>query len=381
MAEGQTKKDVIKNARKKPVEPTKPAEVEESDLEDPYSQASIDAGSLEGVVSPAPAIREDQPSQASTETPTSSEQPSAAFLDLYRGVRDQMAKEKETEAQQAATDPAKLERAAQDLASFRSGLGILTEEGTPQPRKDTMLDEAYRRVENREKRRGIASGLKDLSKRGALTSDLLKEARQKAEKAGVTGEQFESFMEKNRIRERGSPFSFKRQKSGTGLFDQPAPDPTAAEAAAQNVMFQRQYGTGLGTLAAMQDPNYELGSGSALRQPARSIGPASGKFRRASRRLRRQGYGAAAQQMAAAGEMARMGEPSIDTPALRGQRMAQRIAAAEEARKQDKIASQNPLPAANNQPDFKIPLAKVSPLEKTRNKQKLGSTKREGQRI
>ena len=348
MTEGQTKKGVIKKARKKPVEPTKPAEevkpaeVEESDLEDPYSQASIDAGSLEGGVSPAPAIREDQPSQASTETPTSSEQPSAAFLDMYRGVRDQMAKEKETEAQQAVTDPAKLERAAQDLASFRSGLGILTEEGTPQPRKDTMLDEAYRRVGEREKRQGIASGLKDLSRRGALTSDLLKEARQRATAAGVSEEQFSSFMGKEGIK--------------TQDFATAAPTESKEEAA-QNVMFQRQYGTGLGTLAAMQDPNYELGSGSALRQPARSIGPASGKFRRAARRLRRQGYGAAAQRMALLGEMARAGEPSIDTPALRGQRMAQRIAAAKEARKQDKIASQNPLPAANNQPNFEIPMA------------------------
>lgn len=335
MAEGQTKKDVIKKARKKPAEPPKTA-------------------------------------QASTETPTSSEQPSAAFLDMYRGVRDQMAKEKETEAQQAVTDPAKLESASQDLASFRSGLGVLTEEGTPQPQKDTMLDEAYRRVEEREKqlkkRRGIAADLKSLSKRGALTGDRLKEARQKAEKAGVTGEQFESFMEKNRIRERGSPFSFKRQKSGTGLFDQPAPDPTEAEAAAQNVMFQRQYGTEPNAASkAMQDPNYVLGSGSPLNQPASRIGTASGKFRRAALRQRRRGNTAAAQQLALLGEMARMGEPSIDTPALRGRRMAQRMAAAEEARKQDKLAAENPLPAVNNQPDIKTPMAYVSPLEKTRN--------------
>jgi hypothetical protein len=41
--------------------------------------------------------------------------------------------------------------------------------------------------------------------------------------------------------------------------------------------------------------------------------------------------------MAMRGEMARMNEPSIDTPALRGQRMVQRIAADREARKQDEI--------------------------------------------
>ena len=237
-----------------------------------------------------------------------------------QGIRDEVAKEKENEAYEAATNPAKLESAAKDLGSFRSGLGVITEEGTPQPRKDTMLDEAYRRVEERKERRGIASGLKDLSKRGALTGDLLKEARQRATGAGVTDEQFSSFMDKEDI---------KTQNSAT----------ESKEEAAQNVMFQNQYGTGLGSLSAMQDPNYELGSGSPLNQPARAIGPASGKFRSASRRLRRQGYGAAAQEMAMAGEMARMGEPSIDTPALRGQRMIQKMAAAKEAQKQDKIAA------------------------------------------
>ena len=109
--------------------------------------------------------------------------------------------------------------------------------------------------------------------------------------------------------------------------------------AAQNVLFQREFGTGLDTYKAMQDPNYVLGSGSALRQPARRLESKAGAMRRAARRLRRQGYGAAAQQMAAAGEMARLGQPSIDTPALRKQRMKQRIAASEEAAKQDKLTA------------------------------------------
>ena len=186
------------------------------------------------------------------------------------------------------------------------------------------IDKARKDQESLSVKRGIASGLKDLSKRGALTPDLLKEARQRATDAGVTEEQFSSFMGEESIK----PSNFAT-----------AAPTESKEEAAQNVMFQRQYGTGLGTLKAMQDPNYELGSGSALRQPARSIGPASGKLRRASRRLRRQGYGAAAQQMAMAGEMMRLGESSIDTPALRGQRMLQRIVAGREAQKQDKLAT------------------------------------------
>lgn len=109
--------------------------------------------------------------------------------------------------------------------------------------------------------------------------------------------------------------------------------------AAQNVMFQREFGTGLDTYKAMQDPNYVLGSGSALRQPARRLESKSGAMRRAARRLRRQGYGAAAQQMAMGAEVARLGQPSIDTPALRKQRMEQRMAASEEAAKQDKLTA------------------------------------------
>ena len=277
-----------------------------------------------------------------------------------QGIRDEAAKEKQIEAYKAATDPAKLESAAKDLESFRSDLGVYTEEGTPQPRKDTMLDEAYRRVEERKVRRGIASGLKDLSKRGALTGDLLKQARQRATDAGVTEEQFSSFMEKEGVK----PSNFAT-----------AAPTESKEEAAQNVMFQRQFGTGLGTLAAMQDPNYELGSGSALRQPARQIGSEKSKYLRAARRQKRQGNTAAAQRLALLGEMVGMGKPSIVTPAYRGQQALQRIEAGREAQKQDKLAAKNLLPDVKKEPDdIKIPMADVS-------QQKLGSTKREGQRI
>lgn len=182
---------------------------------------------------------------------------------------------------------------------------------------DTQAAEKEKEAATLAKRRGIASGLQSLSKSGGLTSDLMGEARTRAADAGVTDEQFEAFVKNKGIKESLSP-----------------------EEAAQNVMFQKEFGSGLDALAAMQDPNYEVGSGSSLLKPARSIGPRSGGFRRASRRLRRQGYGAAAQQMAMAGEMARMGEPSIDTPAARGQRMAQRIIAGRETQKQDKILTE-----------------------------------------
>lgn len=171
---------------------------------------------------------------------------------------------------------------------------------------------------NLKTRQGIASGFRNLSNQGSLTEDKFNEGKKRALAAGVTEDQFSSFIDRENIK--------KQEPTSSNAFE-----------AAQNVMFQREYGTGLGTLKAMQDPNYELGSGSALNRPARAIGPESGKYRRASRRLRRQGYGDAAEKMALQGEMVRLGEPSIMTPALRAQSMLQRMTAGDEARKQDQI--------------------------------------------
>ena len=115
-------------------------------------------------------------------------------------------------------------------------------------------------------------------------------------------------------------------------------EPTGAsskEEATQRVMYENNYGTGLGALKAMEDDKYELGSGSSLSEPARPIGPESGKYRRAARRLRRQGYGAAANQMAMDGERVRAGEPAIDTEELRAQRASMKMLVGRETQKQD----------------------------------------------
>tara|TARA_R100000654_G_scaffold33494_4_gene58664 strand:- start:9886 stop:11019 length:1134 start_codon:yes stop_codon:yes gene_type:complete len=57
-------------------------------------------------------------------------------------------------------------------------------------------------------------------------------------------------------------------------------------------------------------PSYELGKRYSLDRP-------SSKYRRAARRLRRQGYRAAAQEMALQGEKIRLNEPTILTPEYR----------------------------------------------------------------
>ena len=283
MAEGQIRKDLIKKARKTRAKPAETTKVEESD--DPNSQASIDAGSLEGKVSPAPAIREKR-------------------------------------------------------------------EGLSPDKADIALDAAFAQMDSQEQadRRGIASDLKDLSKRGALTSDLLKEARQKAEKAGVTGEQFESFMEKNRIRERGSPFSFKRQKSGTGLFDQPAPSPEAATRATQKVLYEREFGTEpLSMQKAMQSEDYVTGSYSQNLFKSRPLsGRKSSAYEREARRAKRKGDTALASGLRAKAAEARVGEASIDTPALEKGRRDAEIAAGEEAILQDKVFSETMRRAAES---------------------------------
>jgi hypothetical protein len=81
----------------------------------------------------------------------------------------------------------------------------------------------------------------------------------------------------------------------------------------REVALRRASGDGLGALNAMQDKNYVLGSGSALRQKPEPIAPEWTKINRAARRLRRQGYTQEAGQMASLAEMERLGTPTIDT--------------------------------------------------------------------
>lgn len=195
-----------------------------------------------------------------------------------------------------------------------------------------------------DKKTGIASELKDLSKRGALTSDLLKSSRKKAIDAGVSEDQFNTFLEKNRIRERGSAFSFKKPKKekGTGLFDQPATDlASSPEEARANVIFQRKFGTGLDALKAMQDPSYEVGSGSSLLDKPESKESDAGRLARIGSKV----GGPVGKQLQQASAIARLTQPSIMTKDIRRQDVLSKKeagkaamladAAAERARKEE----------------------------------------------
>lgn len=118
-------------------------------------------------------------------------------------------------------------------------------------------------------------------------------------------------------------------------------DPFARERAAQNVMFQRQHGSGLDTLAAMQDPNYEIGTGGALQQAPRQIGTKSGAMRREARRLRKQGYTAQAGQLAGAAARQKLMEGSaIKKESARGVEAAQQIQTGEMAMQQQDLLRQ-----------------------------------------
>ncbi len=187
---------------------------------------------------------------------------------------------------------------------------------------DAAIDKAYKDHENAPIQRGIARGLRNLSRRGALTSDLLREARDRATAAGVSADKFSSFLTKNRIKEQDFTSS---------------PRATSSRGATENVMAAR---TGLDALAAMQDPSYEVGSGSPLRKKSEPIGPASGKGRRAARRLRRQGYGRAAEQTAMAAEMAKINEAPITSDATRDQSYAEDAALADETNAQLRLREQ-----------------------------------------
>jgi hypothetical protein len=79
----------------------------------------------------------------------------------------------------------------------------------------------------------------------------------------------------------------------------------------QKVALLQQAGQGLEAQKAMQDPNYQLGSGSALRQRRGEIAPEWARMNRAARRLERKGYREQASQMAGMAEMSRLGMPTI----------------------------------------------------------------------
>jgi hypothetical protein len=188
-----------------------------------------------------------------------------------------------------------------------------------------------------DKKREIASELKDLSKRGALTGDLLKDARQKATDAGVSEDQFNTFLEGNRIRERGSAFSFKKPEpeTGTGLFDQPATDlASSPEEARANVIFQRKFGTGLGALKAMQDPSYKVGSGSSLLDPTERKESEAGRLSRIGRGV----GGPVGKQLQQVSAIARLTQPSIMTKDIKKQDVLSRKEAAKAAMLADAAA-------------------------------------------
>ena len=95
--------------------------------------------------------------------------------------------------------------------------------------------------------------------------------------------------------------------------------------AAQRVMEAK---TCFGRLAAMQDKNYILGSGSSLRKAPVELETRSGAMRRAARGLRRVGATTEANQMYGAAAAQKLGEPNIMTEEQRGRIAGQQQQAA-----------------------------------------------------
>ena len=87
--------------------------------------------------------------------------------------------------------------------------------------------------------------------------------------------------------------------------------------AASRVMQAR---TGLDRLEAMQDTNYQVGSGGALRETPKELGSERGRMRRAARALQRVGATDEANKMFFGAEMAGMAEPNIVTQEERERR-------------------------------------------------------------
>jgi len=176
--------------------------------------------------------------------------------------------------------------------------------------------------------------LKKLSGAGKLTTETLNKAKEELGKyEGVSGKAFDSAMAKNKIK--GTSFS-------------------SPEEATNRAIYEANYGSPLTAMdIRSNDSGYKFGSGGALSQgltanqrstPATRVSPESTKYRNAERRLRRKGYTKQAGEMAMQRELVRMGEPRIDTPELRSQRMAQKIQAGREAQRQDKAYADSEKP-------------------------------------
>lgn len=89
----------------------------------------------------------------------------------------------------------------------------------------------------------------------------------------------------------------------------------------REVLLRREAGDLLGAQEQMQDPNYQLGSGSSLRKTPQPLAPDWTRMNRASRRLRRKGFASEAAKMASMAELERLGTPNIATQEQRN-RMA-----------------------------------------------------------
>jgi len=225
-----------------------------------------------------------------------------------------------------------------DEMKRRSKKGILTSDDFSQAREELAKYEgmpssefnsmaAKNKIKPYNMRQDFFNKMKSLSGRGALTPEMYAQAREELGKyEGVSAEKFDSVMKKNRIQ----PSNFAT-----------APKSSSPEEAAQNVMFEMEHGSALKAKAIKDnDPNYKEyvkkhGGVGIADQPARPVGPESGKLFNMARRMKRAGNPYWRQAHYAA-ETMRLKEPNIDTPELRRQRMSQKILAGKEAQRQDK---------------------------------------------
>ena len=266
------------------------------------------------------------------------------FADLVRKVRVRGIMDKYDKRREERNRPVtqeQLDKAAEDLRSFRSDKSLLTEEGTGKAKENQSLyDQAYDRAEkeynNLTGRRNLARGLRDLYMRGALTADYLKQARNRADELGIDPLDFQSFMDKHNIKPLRSDSLFETSTD--------AQSSSPYEAAENAVYYRDNAGgvpfAGLKQLKAMQDPNYEVGAIADYNRQSRPFGRKSSALLRAAEKLRDKKFTAAANQVASLAASKMVNEPSITTPASKAQEDAQDIIAGRLARQQmDEAAS------------------------------------------
>ena len=169
-------------------------------------------------------------------------------------------------------------------------------------------DEEIERRENISKRQDFASDLKNLSRRGALTTALSDDAKDRASELGITDGEYNSFVDRNDIR---LNTSYR------------APLADTQEEAIERVKYFQETGQGLKAFEARQDPKFKqaFNEGTPTSPLLEDSKPLEGVERRKANQIEREAKRikdpAVRRALLLQAAQIRAGQPNITTPATK----------------------------------------------------------------